>query len=428
MENVENIYSIPKDNLKLVEEKVAKINGKAEKLQSAGLRIEILEEFLEKYDGEAMIEMVKIQVIGAAPKLAGWTFIAKLDHFSLPGNVIIKAVPGATIPQEALDAIHLDSRQKDAALHEINNLRSSPERIKTLSLRLEEKPYCDHCHTYRRRNDTFIVQHESGAYKQVGRTCLKDFLGHSPEGLLRYLSQLNMFFTELEDHNSGWYKFRGWRNAYVYELKEALEISAAFIRTYGFVSKQKATMDNPSTASLVSGCFGYYTNATDKPDVKDCDIQEAQEATDWVSRVEDKGDNDYIFNLKRIVKAGHFSGSMFGLVASIIAAYRRANPKVKIEKLNEWVGNPKDKIETTVKIVGSYASFGWMGTTVTIYKMLDDQNRSLTWFSSATKGISMEEGKVYKIKGRIKAHEEYKGWKQTILTRVTVIQEEKQAA
>jgi hypothetical protein len=38
--------------------------------------------------------------------------------------------------------------------------------------------YCEHCQTNRARKSVLFVQHEeSGAIKQVGSTCIKDFLG-----------------------------------------------------------------------------------------------------------------------------------------------------------------------------------------------------------------------------------------------------------
>src|SRR3972149_3916096 len=44
---------------------------------------------------------------------------------------------------------------------------------------------CDHCGLIRKRNETFVVRHEDGTLKQIGRQCIADFLGHKgPEGML----------------------------------------------------------------------------------------------------------------------------------------------------------------------------------------------------------------------------------------------------
>ena len=43
--------------------------------------------------------------------------------------------------------------------------------------------YCDHCRHRRRRNETFLVSGPTG-FRQVGRNCLRDFLGADPEALL----------------------------------------------------------------------------------------------------------------------------------------------------------------------------------------------------------------------------------------------------
>ena len=38
---------------------------------------------------------------------------------------------------------------------------------------------CDHCGTTRRRSATYLVEHEDGSRKQVGSSCMADFLGAS---------------------------------------------------------------------------------------------------------------------------------------------------------------------------------------------------------------------------------------------------------
>jgi superfamily I DNA/RNA helicase len=40
---------------------------------------------------------------------------------------------------------------------------------------------CEHCNTRRIRNNTYILKHENGAFKQVGSKCIHEFLGDKPE-------------------------------------------------------------------------------------------------------------------------------------------------------------------------------------------------------------------------------------------------------
>jgi hypothetical protein len=50
--------------------------------------------------------------------------------------------------------------------------------------------------------------------------------------------------------------------------------------------------------------------------------------------------------------------------------------------------------------------------------MEDDKGNQFKWFASKYSG--MEVGKTYKIRGTVKAHDEYQGRKQTALTRCKV--------
>jgi DNA helicase-2/ATP-dependent DNA helicase PcrA len=46
---------------------------------------------------------------------------------------------------------------------------------------LEDPENCEHCKTRRHRNETFILRNAEGAYKQVGSSCIHEFLGDKPE-------------------------------------------------------------------------------------------------------------------------------------------------------------------------------------------------------------------------------------------------------
>lgn len=52
---------------------------------------------------------------------------------------------------------------------------------------------CQHCRKTRVRTETFLVAHEDGRVAQVGRDCLRDFLGHDPVAALRQARLLDRF-------------------------------------------------------------------------------------------------------------------------------------------------------------------------------------------------------------------------------------------
>ncbi|HTW80290.1 MAG TPA: UvrD-helicase domain-containing protein [Terracidiphilus sp.] len=46
---------------------------------------------------------------------------------------------------------------------------------------LDDPEKCEHCNTRRHRNETYILKNDDGGYKQVGSSCLHEFLGDKPE-------------------------------------------------------------------------------------------------------------------------------------------------------------------------------------------------------------------------------------------------------
>jgi hypothetical protein len=143
-------FNIPESNWFSFKSRFAKLQKKAEKLGVGGsIDYKVLQEKHIWVDtGDSIFETGKkikvfeIEVFGDAPKYQGWTFIGRLEHDQVIGT-IVRSAPGQTIPSKYYDAKHTN---------------------------------CDHCQTKRFRKDTFVLMHESGEYKQVGRQCIKDFL------------------------------------------------------------------------------------------------------------------------------------------------------------------------------------------------------------------------------------------------------------
>ena len=85
---------------------------------------------------------------------------------------------------------------------------------------------------------------------------------------------------------------------------------------------------------------------------------------------------------------------------------------------SQWVGSAGDHIkglEVTLKRKGSFS--GRYGLT-NIYTFEDKEGNIYTWFTTVL--LSEEVNDIFKIKGTIKGHDEYKGIPQTVLTRVKV--------
>ena len=197
-------YKIPEQNLKTLKERVEKLNKRCRRL---GVPEIVLTEGAPE-DREQDLKVVRyipVSIEGAAPIVGGYKFIAVLDHIPEVGTVI-RALPGEQIGVGYRDA----------------------------------PPNCDHCQSNRKRKDTYLVRNEdTGDIKQVGSSCLKDFLGGhaSPEALAmgaETLATLNGLCEEYERAPTDF------SNRYRIPLLHYLGYVAQEIMEHGWVSRKTA--------------------------------------------------------------------------------------------------------------------------------------------------------------------------------------------
>lgn len=102
---------------------------------------------------------------------------------------------------------------------------------------------------------------------------------------------------------------------------------------------------------------------------------------------------------------------------SVKEVIAKAKASLKAESRSEWVGLEKEKIIDLPVVLKRKSScqtrFGWSN----IYTFMNDKDE-LVWFTSSN--INLEEGKKYLLSATIKAHNEYKGKKQTVVKRTKV--------
>ena len=102
---------------------------------------------------------------------------------------------------------------------------------------------------------------------------------------------------------------------------------------------------------------------------------------------------------------------------SVKEVIAKAKALLKAESRSEWVGLEKEKIIDLPVVLkrksGCQTRFGWSD----IYTFMNGDN-AIVWFTSSN--TNLEEGKEYLLSATIKAHNEYKGEKQTTITRAKV--------
>lgn len=330
------------------------------------------------------IARIPLTVPYELPHHDGWTFVATLEHID---NVnITYVVRGETLPPEYRDC----------------------------------GPSCQHCNMNRRRKDTYILRHDDGRLCQVGSTCLVDFLGCTDAMKLALAASM---IVEIDQACSdGGYGDRG----KVHALSIYLEYVAWSIRLKGWMSRTASKdRDGQATADHVYEILAKpETRDAAQAEINQDDRDLAAAALAWVESLQE-GDitSDYLYNLWAVSQRGFVNDRHMGLAASMIAAYQNhlaGERKKEIAKSQIHVGQigSRETFEAQLDFLTHYdTQFG----TITLVKFLTDDGAALVWKASGYPGLTRDDmGKRCKIVGRVKAHEEYKDEKQTILTRCKV--------
>lgn len=399
-------FRIPDENLEEFKVKFDKLVKRAIKLNSEPIKYEIVRTYTEKQgDTEVFNVYHEVIVSGPAPKLEGWAFVGTLDHNRTDDGMvnILRSVLGESIPKK---------------YHQAN-------------------PDCDHCGKRLYRKDTFIVRKDQD-YKQVGRACLKDFLGShkSPEMIASYAQFLSTLSDTLKEYTEN----RGCRVDPVYDINTVFAWSAAAIREKGFVSASAVEkgLPGPTTKTIVSANVNPWTRTIEerrefervyKVTITEEDNVTAKETIEWIENHKDEN-NDFIFNLKQIAKLPFVKGRQFGYIAAAAFMWVKERDKLIFEKKqNEEVndtplGNPGDKVTFTATVIkiSNYQgrSFNYYDNGLrALYTMKTTTSQIVVWFSNQGK---MNEGDTVTIKASIEKLDRndfapYKGVTKTVIKR-----------
>jgi len=387
-------YAIFEGNMERLTKKISRIQNKCRKYGCDFHFAEVGEEYRTMKDDlgqEYTVRYVLIEAEGVA-EINGWKFIASVEH--TPNGNIIRQACGIEVPERYYTG----------------------------------DPVCEHCHSNRVRKDTYIVMNEeTGEFKQVGRSCLADYThGMSAEGVAQYISAFDEIIA-------GEYIDPGMRFTKYVQTEEYLRYVAETIRHFGYVKRvdgQRSTTDRATEYygvdhGWMSGWWGHEIKKEHEMEMEACgfdaESKEAAEETSnalaWLAVQEES--NNYIHNLKTACANEYMSGRDLGILASLFPTYNRElayenqrKQEAARGKLSEHVGNVGDRIEISVcsvKLVTSWE--GAYGVTY-VWQITDPSGNVFTWKTGNSIPSSCG-----KIKGTVKEHKEFRGVKQTELTR-----------
>lgn len=406
------VYRVPDENLHGLEQRVAKINRRAAKLDVEPVHFDVTSETWELVrrsdtTGE-VIEVVPhtFVVVGAqVVKLAGWRFAATIEHDE-EGN-IIRQVPGV-----------------EADLSEYRTAA----------------PWCFHCRTTRRRIDTFVVLHDDGHTEQVGRNCLVDFLGSSAKGAAAQAEWLHDLFAALDDAEDA--GVAGARGVSTVGLEEFLTHVALEIREHRWVSRgvardygYGATAD--IAASNLDKCrrVGYAPARWDRdeyhvlPEPRDAEM--ARVAIEWAratwceTPIDER--DDFEHNMAVAVVHDYVPTRRLGLAAYAVQGYLKTIEETvrrEAAAVSEFVGTVGERLRglrvKVARVVAIADRYSFDGGTKPLYTFVDEGGNSLKWFASAN-APELAAGEEYLLTGTVKRHEDdAKFGKATIITRCKV--------
>lgn len=418
-------YEIESSMLPVVQAEIDKLNNRSQKIGLPPITITVIGDFPKTFEKADFLGKLvkttrryfKITIQGAAPRLVDgngnhWELVASLEH--TPHGTIINVVPG-----------------KDVA-----NLQqfytANPDR-------------CDHCGKVRRRVGTFIVINSSGQMMQVGRQCLKDFLGHkSPQAIVSYLELFNSLDSWLEnlasqaDTNSDG---RGSGEGEV-PVDDILRWTVGLVDNYGFTSAKAAEETSSlSTASYVRK-FEFGASLTDPQDQRIYNTVQQYIETEraiidriiaqikrWVMNItpEEVANTPYYHNLQVLVQNQFIKSKNIGYASSMYTAWKKAIQRAesdmeekqqKQQESNEYLGQIGDKIQFVGTVKSDTNIEGIYGM-IQLLRFNDETGNSVVWFNNGRR-VDVTIGNTYNIRGTVKKQEEYKGKKQTSISHVKV--------
>jgi Family of unknown function (DUF6011) len=384
-------YRLNAAELQITQEKIQKINERcANRGIPGGLTVEF-EKVVESEENELGLMIEKIyfetKITGISPKLPGWSFMATLDYDENAGLVV----------------------------------RNYPYVKGVVDRAILREGWCDHCQTNRYRKTTFVVRNdETGEQIQVGSACIKDFTGwtalpYTFEAMQKQMEEFGGFGSSPRDAT----------------VLSALAIAWACVTMYGYVRSNEPN----STKDMVLDVLYPPTKLSQDRraelqrlrDHADTMYERATALREWILSDEFSGGSDYVSNVKNIIGAEFVSPRMMGFLVSAPQAHARFMEKTLVKERekaapSEWIGEIGERWELslTLKTVSYIESF--YGST-SLHTFTDAAGNSFKWFASSL-DLGGHEGEVFHVTAGIKAHKDWKGHKETHLTRVKEIDNE----
>jgi hypothetical protein len=418
-----NLFKVPAENIDLLRRQIEVVNQRVARLVKRGhdvppVSISTGHPYSVKRPGESNERLyVDVELLSPKPpKVEGWEFVAALSHVEGVGTVL-RVCPGATVSEGEL------KKYREA----------SPDN-------------CDHCHTSRKRNDTFVIRDRDGQLSQVGRQCLEAYTGlANPTALCSTAEILFSLSSLLEDSEDDAFdqSFGGAGGAggrYV-TIECFLPFVCCSIREDGWLSRTAATNSGRRAESTCDLAFsrGVYAKPGDDgrylPTSKDIALaaETIEQCESYFAEREVDSLTDYENSLRVAMASGIAHPKFAGLIASSVGFYQmeverrvRKDSWSKMTTDSTFQGKVGERrVFEDLKVLWCRTWESDFGSTY-FYTLSDGRNNSYAYKSSRDMELSV--GQVVSFQAKVKKHEMYtpkregaKPYAQTVLTRCSFV-------
>lgn len=384
------IYQVPEENIESLESKIEALNKKAIKFGFNQIQMvvgEKAEEF-EHPEYRYIVKYYEVEIIGEAPVIKGWSFVARIEHTD-------------------------DQDKNGNYLNEIYSISEIdvPNRFRTSG------QLCEHCNIDRFRNKTYILHNqETGEFKQVGSSCLKDFLGNDPH----HAASMSELLWEIKESLAD--DFNEPRTPQYISLEYYLAHVINVMDKKGWVSRSKAELGQRPTADLaIESALGTKVNPPIQlsQNFYDESKEIVQFLQDHFSKIVKSGGsiNDYEWNLYTMTESESLKIKMAGYAASMVNFYRKLQEKLQKDgdKVSNHFAQVGDIVEIEwMKLVFATAVESYYGVS-TLLKFQDKSGNLITWFTSSDKWSGLEVGSVIKGTFQVKENSFFNNERQTVV-------------
>ena len=309
-------------------------------------------------------------------------------------------------------------------IRRINTEIEVPSRFKTT------ENLCEHCNSKRQRNNLYIIHNtETDEWKQVGGSCLVQYTnGLNMEYVTAYMDGI----TELEENDG----IIGGSLKPYYDVENVIGRAYEFISKLGYFNAQSSLptkdlvkeilygKDYEKSLEWINKQLKFYDVEISRKDLYKEDTNDmVEKIIEYYNNLDDN--SEFNHNIKVMLSEGYVLGKNIGYLCYLPQGYakhiqmetervKRAEMSAKSEYFGEVGKRYKDKAISSINLVTLWET--QFGLTY-VYKIILNDCTVLTWKT----GNSLDcEKAMENITFTVKAHKEYKGEKQTEVTRCKI--------